>query len=161
MEWRQTLLDLNKFVIYNVAIGDDATIDIIKKNSRWQVEGGKWLKSASASEALNVLRRHLNILDPKVTEDLAPKLHLLGLRSVADTVRQWVNEAIIPDRHYRPPPKKGSDKVARNESKERAKAEEVRNCDSRSDELGVCQLRSKFSCAISFSVNTDAPVAAT
>ncbi|GMH87160.1 hypothetical protein TL16_g10771 [Triparma laevis f. inornata] len=124
MEWRQTLLDLNKFVIYNVAIGDDATIDIIKKNSRWQVEGGKWLKSASALEALNVLRRHLNILDPKVTEDLAPKLHLLGLRSVADTVRQWVNEAIIPDRHYRPPPKKGSDKVARNESKERAKAEE-------------------------------------
>ncbi|GMH78737.1 hypothetical protein TrST_g13945 [Triparma strigata] len=124
MEWRQTLLELNRFLIYNIAIGDDATMDIKKKNSRWQVEGAKWLKSANASEALNVLQRHLNILDPKVTEDLVPKSHLLGMRSVSDAVRQWISEAIIPDRHYRPPPKKGSDKVARNESKERAKAEE-------------------------------------
>ena len=37
---------------------------------------------------------------------------------------------------------------------------EVRNCEERSNELGIQQLRSKFSC-ISFSVNTDAPIAAT
>ena len=37
----------------------------------------------------------------------------------------------------------------------------VRNCEERSDELGIRQSRSKLSCAISFSVNTDAPIAAT
>ena len=38
---------------------------------------------------------------------------------------------------------------------------EVRNCEEQSDELGIRQLRSKFSCAISFSVKPDAAISAT
>ena len=37
----------------------------------------------------------------------------------------------------------------------------VRNCEERSDKLGIRQLRSKSSYAISFSVNANAPIAAT
>ena len=125
LEWRQTLLDLNKILIFNVAIGADMTVERVRKNSRWQVEGSsKWLKTESSVEALKIYKCHLGIFDAAFTDELPPKLHLMAIRSISDVVRMWVNEAIIPDRHYRPPPRRGADKDKRNESKERAKVEE-------------------------------------
>jgi hypothetical protein len=56
---------------------------------------------------------------PTTLNSLDSKLHYMSVRAVADAVKVWVNEAIVPDRHYKPPPRRGADKEQRNASKVR------------------------------------------
>ncbi|GMI30952.1 hypothetical protein TeGR_g7489 [Tetraparma gracilis] len=125
VEWRQQLLDLTKILIWHIAVGNDGSAEDAKFHDRWSSSATKWLKLDSAADCILVLSRHLNMICPTTLNSLDSKLHYMSVRAVADAVKVWVNEAIVPDRHYKPPPRRGADKEQRNASKERAKQEEI------------------------------------
>ena len=61
------------------------------------------------------------MIPPAVLNNLLPKLHTIVVRGVADALRIWLHEAIIPERHLKPPPPRGAGKDVRLAAKERAK----------------------------------------
>jgi len=127
IEWREILLVLTKMLIYHLALqgeGAGRIVEAVKKNSRWVAGTGNWLKCTSASECFKILNKHLHMISPEIFGLLDCRLHTLASRAVADAVRIWINEAIVPERHYKPPPRRGANKEHRNMSKERAKNEE-------------------------------------
>eukprot|EP00520_Triparma_pacifica_P000152 CAMPEP_0118643496 /NCGR_PEP_ID=MMETSP0785-20121206/6423_1 /TAXON_ID=91992 /ORGANISM="Bolidomonas pacifica, Strain CCMP 1866" /LENGTH=1077 /DNA_ID=CAMNT_0006535165 /DNA_START=99 /DNA_END=3329 /DNA_ORIENTATION=- len=126
LEWRGLLLSLTKMLIYHLSLGEGSgnANEAAKKNSIWLTGTGNWLKCSCAAECFKILNRHLHMISPDVLSLLDCRLHTLASRAIADAVRIWVNEAIVPERHYMPPPRRGADKEHRNMSKERAKKEE-------------------------------------
>ncbi|GMH73055.1 hypothetical protein TrRE_jg2354 [Triparma retinervis] len=126
MEWRELLLCLTKMLIYHLALGEGSgrSVEAAKKNSRWLTGAGNWLKCSCTAECFKILNRHLHMIGPELMNLLDCRLHTLTSRAIADAVRIWVNEAIVPERHYKAPPKRGGGLEQRNMSKERAKKEE-------------------------------------
>jgi len=124
-EWRQQLIDLTKVVIWHIEVGNDGTSNRKMTNSRWSIGSTTWLAGQNAGECAQIMTRHLNMIPPSILNTLIPKLHAIVVRGVADALRIWLHEAIIPERHFKPPPKRGAGKDARAAAKDRAKQEDI------------------------------------